>query len=378
MYAFFYSQNGNRTMSREFILSTTTSIENHNIVEYLGVESAHIVAGTNLFSDMAGDLRDIFGGRSKSYQRQLAAIEKEAIDNLKNIAINKKANAIVGLRIDHDDVSGRGRQMFMVTASGTLVRIIRKGENDSDDLTTEGRLSSHELSVELKKKKILSDIKNNKYSFIKADWSFFLNEEFYEVLPLLFEELESQHPTEVYDFLKELKRVCIGLDKKEKVKDYLYARIERNTETFYHYYRSFIKEGEFMDLVRVNNMLLNDDINIQKCAVELLRYDKEFYNPYDVYIMQEIIGILNSAFPDKSKIISKKSMLGKTNDYWVCGFCGNENPTNVVSTTCNKCSINKWGFYHSEFKPDMAADLLNSKIESLKEYFNLTDSSANN
>ncbi|WP_369436738.1 heavy metal-binding domain-containing protein [Vibrio jasicida] len=41
-------------------------------------------------------------------------------------AANKKCNAIVGVSIDVDEVSGGGKSMFMVTAVGTAVIVEKR------------------------------------------------------------------------------------------------------------------------------------------------------------------------------------------------------------------------------------------------------------
>ena len=61
------------------IVTTTSNIEGWETQEYLGTVSSHVVAGTNIFSDVFAGVRDVFGGRSKSYQRQLSAIHEEAM-----------------------------------------------------------------------------------------------------------------------------------------------------------------------------------------------------------------------------------------------------------------------------------------------------------
>ena len=45
------------------IVTTTNSIEGYTIRKYLGVVNANVVIGTNLFSDIAASLTDVFGGR---------------------------------------------------------------------------------------------------------------------------------------------------------------------------------------------------------------------------------------------------------------------------------------------------------------------------
>ncbi|RKY61170.1 MAG: hypothetical protein DRP96_03935 [Candidatus Neomarinimicrobiota bacterium] len=59
------------------------------------------------------------------------------------------ANCIVGFRIDHDEISDKGKSMFMVTATGTAV-FINKMLKDQIHPKKENILSSIDLGVKLK------------------------------------------------------------------------------------------------------------------------------------------------------------------------------------------------------------------------------------
>lgn len=107
------------------IVTTTNSVEGYSIRQYLGVVNANVVIGTNLFSDIAASLTDVFGGRSDSYKSKLTTIYDEVMKELIGKAENYHADAIVGLHVDFDEVSGGGKSMFMVSASGTAVCIER-------------------------------------------------------------------------------------------------------------------------------------------------------------------------------------------------------------------------------------------------------------
>jgi uncharacterized protein YbjQ (UPF0145 family) len=55
------------------ILTTTPNVEGRTIVQYLDVECAQGVLGVNAFKDVAAGVRNIFGGRSKSYENELGS-----------------------------------------------------------------------------------------------------------------------------------------------------------------------------------------------------------------------------------------------------------------------------------------------------------------
>jgi len=106
---------------KDVLVITTSSVEGLKIKRYLKPVSAHIVAGTNLFSDFLGGLTDVFGGRSQTYQKQLTSLYNEAIERIKFAAHEVGANCVMGLSIDMDEISGKGKAMFMLTAIGTAI-----------------------------------------------------------------------------------------------------------------------------------------------------------------------------------------------------------------------------------------------------------------
>lgn len=145
-------------------ITTTNNIENYSIKCYLGVVNANVVIGANLFSDFAASLTDIFGGRSVTYQNKLSLIYKTVINELEEKANNLNANAVLGLHLDFDEVSGGSKSMFMVSASGTAVLLEKTFEdrysmyrllNDIYDYWKKGLFSEEEYDCE--KKRIIAN-----------------------------------------------------------------------------------------------------------------------------------------------------------------------------------------------------------------------------
>ena len=104
------------------VTTTTHSIEGKSIEQYLGVISAEVIIGANVFKDILGGLRDFFGGRSGTYEKVMSEAKQNAINELIQKAQSVGANAIVGIDLDFETV-GSGGSMMMVIASGTAVRI---------------------------------------------------------------------------------------------------------------------------------------------------------------------------------------------------------------------------------------------------------------
>lgn len=107
------------------IITTTNSIEGYEIVEYKGVVFGEVITGVNFVKDFKAGLRDIFGGRSSSYEEELMEARKESVDEIVERATEIGANAVVGLKKDYE-MLGASNSMMMVTCSGTAVRIVKK------------------------------------------------------------------------------------------------------------------------------------------------------------------------------------------------------------------------------------------------------------
>jgi len=102
--------------------STTPSIEGKAISDYHGVVTGEAILGANIFKDFFAGIRDIVGGRSAAYERELNKAREIAFDEMADKARELRANAIVGIDIDYETVGERGG-MLMVSVSGTAVTL---------------------------------------------------------------------------------------------------------------------------------------------------------------------------------------------------------------------------------------------------------------
>jgi uncharacterized protein YbjQ (UPF0145 family) len=102
------------------IVTTTPSVEGRAITRYCGVVAGEAILGANIFKDLFAGLRDIVGGRSGTYERELQKAREIALRELQERATELGANAVVGVDLDYE-VMGQGNGMLMVSASGTAV-----------------------------------------------------------------------------------------------------------------------------------------------------------------------------------------------------------------------------------------------------------------
>ena len=104
------------------LVLTTHSIEGKRITRYLGLVSGEAILGANLFKDLFAGIRDIVGGRSAAYERELRQAKDLAVQEMAQQAQTLGGNAVIGVDLDYETIGANG-SMLMVSASGTAVVI---------------------------------------------------------------------------------------------------------------------------------------------------------------------------------------------------------------------------------------------------------------
>ncbi len=105
------------------IVTTTDSIEGRRIGMYLGIVAGQAVMGTNIVRDLFAGIRDIVGGRSGSYEKELRKAKAMALDEMVEEARDLGADAIIGVDLDYEYLGAGERSMLMVSANGTAVKL---------------------------------------------------------------------------------------------------------------------------------------------------------------------------------------------------------------------------------------------------------------
>ncbi len=105
------------------LVLTTPNIEGKKIVRYLGLVSGEAILGANIFKDFFASIRDIVGGRSAAYEKELRKAKEIAINEMIEQAKALGGNAILAVDLDYETIGiGRAGNMLMVSASGTAVK----------------------------------------------------------------------------------------------------------------------------------------------------------------------------------------------------------------------------------------------------------------
>lgn len=205
------------------IVTTTNVLDGYEITEYVSTVSSHIVAGTNIFKDLFAELSDVFGGRSKTYQNELSKMNDTVIYELEKKAQKLNANAIIGLHIENNEISGIGKQMFMVTAYGTAVKV-----HKTINLKTIETTKLISIYSTNKDELYLRELESRGYSLNKID-------EIIKTIELKAEEDIKEGLSTVS--LEELKSVFETSSDEQIKKEYAQELVKRG----YEYYKRILK-----------------------------------------------------------------------------------------------------------------------------------------
>ncbi|HAH23648.1 MAG TPA: YbjQ family protein [Prolixibacteraceae bacterium] len=350
-------------MGNKVITTTTNSIQNAEIEIYLDLISTNVVIGTNLFSDFGASLTDLFGGFSDSYQNKLQKIYSMAIDNLKIKAANIGANAILGLKIDFDEISGKGKSMFMISAIGTAVVVKFTNEsNFKSNIDSLAVVSNDQLEVELTRQSIISNF-YGKILPSQDNWIFLFNNPIEEIAELLLDQylyVYSNNNNNIYGETRDLFLAnapnYFNVINKETAINLLYKKIEEEPIPIIE----LIKKNKMFSPAKIIELIKADKLSN---AIDCLSADKEYYSKDDLKLMMEII-ILLEKLPSKGKIELVKTMLGKSKEKYICPI-GHSN--DVDEKYCLNCGLNINGISRTEVN---RIEKFNVKVDSLLSIFN--------
>ena len=356
------------TTPKNILVTTTSSIDGLHVRQYLKPISAHIVAGTNLFSDFLASFSDVFGGRSQTYQKQLVSLYNEAIERLQLAAYEIGANCIIGLKVDLDEISGKGKSMFMLTAIGTAV-VIEEFPNKKPLADTDKKFENigiDRIKILQQKRHIIEEANEESLTLDDDIWNFITSNQVHEVYDFILVKLEKAAAAEVSpDFYK---KVLIYIDSlpEEKRLELLYDSIlEEEDEKLVLKLCEIIEDLQLLDLNRVTTILHDEQFDKQKRGLKILTYDKPFYNKGDLEKIRSFVSLIKEKFTEKGTRSMKKQLLSsKEKEVWICE-CGK---TNDIGSYCGNCNKDIYGFKSTEVNPLAVIYELEEKISLIEEY----------
>ena len=328
---------------QKIITTSTDTIEGTIIEKYIDVISTNVVVGTNFFSDFGASITDLFGGLSDTYQTKLQKIYRIGIDKLKTKATNLGANAIVGLKIDFDEISGKGKAMFMISTFGTAVKVREIKKDNKMKLSESDSVIGLEILEQEYNKRIIVDKLIDKKLPTQEDWQFLLSTPIKEIAPIIL-ELYLEKLKKDQNFLSELEKLLMAntsnffrnLDENEAV-EILYGNITNNRYAI----TEIINSNNLFSPQKVLDLINNAEIGI---AADCLSINKNYYTKEDLNLMKEIVALFEN-LEDLGKIELVKGVLSKAKEKYICP---NGHPNNPEVKYCTLCNQNIKGLKESQ------------------------------
>lgn len=321
-----------------------------------------------------GGLTDVFGGRSSSYQKQLSSLYNEAIERIKHNAHEIGGNCVIGLNIDLDEISGKGKSMFMLTAIGTAV-IIEKDEKSISFSDTNEKFENvgvERINNLRQRKNIIERAENGELDYDDETWSFITLNQVQEIFPFLLKRYT--HLIENFQSMQDSYNVfnrnfisyVDSLEESKKI-SLLYDKIENETNhQVALYLAKVIKELNLFEFEKNMSLLKNSEFKKQKIGLRISTYDKSFYDKKDIENLNQTKVYVSTTFKERGEITTKKQLLSsKEKDVWNCE-CGNK--SNDIGEYCGTCNNDIFGFKQTEMKPNEIVKYVEQKIELINEY----------
>lgn len=359
---------------KRMLLTTTSSLDGWTIQEYLGPVSAEVVVGTGLFTDFFSSWTDFFGMESLSHQSKLDQIKDRALEAIEYKALRLGANAVIGLRVDHDEISGGGKSMLMVTAMGTAVRAHRAGESpEARHATQAGAVSAYELGVNRDRQRLVQRAEAGQLDLGDPQvWNFIVDHNVVELAPhvlkraVTFSNMHAHAPAERDRAWAPLKEFFFRLPP-EQAAEQLYAAL-RGPEIEAYFAIQVIRDASLLDLPRLTAMLHDEAGEVRVRALQLVRADQPFYTPEDLEPLQALARLIPAAVTP-APVVRKKGLMGEK-EVWMCA-CGEAMDARVPA--CSNCTRDRYGVRKSWLGPGAAVALLEEKIGLLRAQFAKTE-----
>jgi uncharacterized protein YbjQ (UPF0145 family) len=102
------------------LVSTMNEVPGYKVVAVYGEVFGLIRRARNAFSNMGAGLRTIFSGEAGGYTQLLSDSHEQAIERLRQAALEKGGNAVLAMRFDRNEI---GNIMSEIAAYCTAMRI---------------------------------------------------------------------------------------------------------------------------------------------------------------------------------------------------------------------------------------------------------------
>lgn len=300
------------------IITTTNSIENATIEKYLGVVTSNMAIGTAYYSEFLISLSDFFGGFSGQYRREMDSLYKKAYDTISFKANKVGANGILGLKIDFDEISGKGAQMIMISISGTAVKL----KFDETHIRLDDAASVSHDAVNIEMFKLRWNRRHKSQTPTHSDLTFIVENGLWDLIQSLYEYYTAENLTALQRPIDERFSIILSVIPYADAVKVIYNDYPKLVNFAF----PLIKENRLFSAQKVLDLLHDGHLGL---AVDLLQTDKDVYSCEDIHLMEMIVEYLEN-LPDRGRIAEVKvgPLSSKTVEKYICPL-GHKNDKDV-------------------------------------------------
>lgn len=370
-------------MKTDFYISNTNDLGKNEITKHLGVVSAHIVIGANFFADFFASFTDFFGGHSSAYQERLEEMFGKAKKNLIKEAKQRGANGIIGFTVDFDEISGKDKSMFMLSAIGTAVHVEVDHENSTNEPEITGLVSAKKLTDTIRRMTMKERIINLQMPN-KEEWALIISSmpELVEIiLPAYIEEWVARLRGKMkwksgsYEVATECLPLYLQSIEPEQVAGVLYPILYDHEP---HQYMNGgieynITKASIALRIAIDNKIISmprifamvDEFEKMKgWILELLEVEKAYYDKNDLLLLEKMISIFETLPTIRKKEIVTTGVFSKKTKEVIECKCGNE--VREDQEYCPYCKRNRFGLTPTHVEIISTCRL---RVAALKTFF---------
>lgn len=317
-------------------LFTTDVLEGYEIESYKGLVSANQVAGTGFLTDLTAAFSDLFGGNSGAYRGEMNRLFEDVKENLKEQASTLGGNAVIGVRLDFDNISAKSMSMFMVSMQGTVVKI-KPVAREHEELSTEnGFVTGELLTLECRKRAYKRKLEK-KINLNGEEWKYVLSHNMPELADLLFDAYNRAFSMLGAEGVEEIKKAFPKYLSK--------LTYSQAVELLYNKEVCLVQQIKDHYLFSAKHILEYAKQEKFDLVFELLQSDKRSYSKQDLEDMRVLAQYLQN-LPDKGKMEEVKSGIFNSGGMKFICVCGKKN--NKETEFCEDCGRNIKGITRAQ------------------------------
>lgn len=320
----------------KLLVTSSDNIPYEEIDQQYGIVDSQIVVGANIFRDAFAGFRDLFGGETKGYKKDIDKMKAAALSNIKSQAKEKGANAIISLKIDLDELSGGNKSMFMMNVYGSAVKLKQSALESTAESSDIAELSFEEINYFKKRSKLKSKI--DKVDNIIREIDLKLLSEYSlwekEIVKKVLNDYENSHSHIREKFQEHIDEIPLQF-----IEEYLSNNFDEIKRSLWdRIYNTFESRNWFnYDFLKTN---LKDQNHIKRFrALQLCNIEKNLYEKEDANQHQELAHFISNDFDSTipTEIVTK--MINKKEVY-ICPNCLKQTDT---SRSYCECGANNLG-----------------------------------